>query len=453
MKLARRFLLLTTSIILVPVLVGAALGIAQWLTAGWTASVDSYASARRWADEITEAEEIERVVELIDRRPGWLEVAVVSSENTVSLSTIEGIPIGSELELAKILSRGTAQKRTASELFLTGLSAVPEGAFFVSQFRRPEFIGGLPAWLPVVAGPFLLLTPVIIISLWILRDLRRSILTLRDAAVRIGSGDLDFKLDTAGNDEFAEVRSSFESMRQTIRDEYARRARFTMGVSHDLKTPLALIKGYAEAIEDGYAADPATLERYVGIIRERSDLLQERITHLIEFLKLETGEWFSTLKPTELHGFLVDYAAAAAADARLAGAELETHIDLPRDLIVEFDPVLVRRALENLVQNAAHHGSLDKPVQVKAEADETTITIAVTNTVAVGEREASLDLLSEPLYRGDASRNTPGFGLGLAIVRSVVESHGWSIELKRPGNEAVSFVISIPRTGIQNNPQ
>ncbi|MFP4550705.1 MAG: ATP-binding protein [Spirochaetales bacterium] len=445
MKLARRFLLLTTSIILVPVLVGAALGIAQWLTAGWTASVDSYASARRWAEEITAAEQIEQVIELLDRRPGWLEVAVISSQNSVTLSTISELPVGSELNLATFLNEDVGTETFLGELFVTALSAEPEGAFLVTQFRRPEFIGGLPAWVPVVVGPFLLLTPVIAISLWILRDLRRSILTLRDAAVRIGSGDLDFELDPSGNDEFAEVRASFESMRRTIRDEYARRARFTMGVSHDLKTPLALIKGYAEAIEDGYAADPATLGRYVGIIRERSDLLQERITHLIEFLKLETGEWFTTLKPIELRAFLVEFAAAAAADVRLAGAELEASIDLPRDLILRFDPVLVRRALENLVQNAARHGIREEPVRFTARADQAAVTITVANAVVVGERETSLELLSEPLYRGDASRHTPGFGLGLAIVRSVVESHGWSIELGRETDRSIAFLISIPR--------
>jgi signal transduction histidine kinase len=451
MKLARRFLLLTTSIILVPVLIGAALGIAQWLTAGWTASVDSFANARRWAEEIKEEEQIDRVAELLDRRPGWLEVAVVSSDNIVSLSTIPEIPVGSRLDLPTVVTRGPDGGSDANELFITGLRADPEGAFLVTQFSRPEFIGGLPGWVPVVVAPFLLLTPVIVISLWILRDLRRSILTLRDAAVRIGSGDLDFKLDSAGNDEFAEVRSSFESMRQTIRDEYARRARFTMGVSHDLKTPLALIKGYAEAIEDGYATDPGTLERYIRIIRERSDLLQERIAHLIEFLKLETGEWFSTLRPIHLEAFLVDFADAAAADVRLAGGELETSIDLPEDLVLRFDPVLVRRALENLVQNAAHHGSPDDPVRLTAGVDEQAVTIAVTNAVGAeatqGDAVANgtLELLSEPLYRGDASRHTPGFGLGLAIVRSVVESHGWSIQLERPGDRVVTFVISISR--------
>lgn len=418
-------MMLTLTIVAGPIIVAGALGLAQWLTEGWTRSFGGYTSARRWLDRALVVAADEGALSLLDRTPGGVELALIDHEGSVVASQIDEIAAGDTLALETLLA-DLQLARVRPEVLVLDLADESGAAFLIALFRRPRVFESRPPWLPVVVTPIALLTPVVAMSIWILRDLRRSIITLRDAAVRIGSGDLDFHLDTTGNDEFAEVRSSFETMRRTIRDEYERRARFTMGVSHDLKTPLALIRGYAEAIEDGLADDPEKLERYVRIIRDRSDLLQERIAHLIEFLKMETGEWLSTLKPMRIRGFLEEAVDAARADARLAGRTVEASIDLDADLVVRLDPVLVRRALENLVANALGHSDEGAWVRIEAGIEGDELVIAVSNR---GEPIAAdrLDLLAEPLYRGDAARQTPGFGLGLAIVRSVVESHGWRL--------------------------
>lgn len=446
MKLGTRFVLLSLSIFAVPIVLAVALGIGQWLTDDWTRSVGSYTAARRWIGSVVRDEAADHPASLLAARPKGIDLAVVAPDGEVLDSTITEVAAGSRVAVGDLMD-ALREPGIEREIILT---RTMDGSVLVASLARPRALEWRAPWVPTVLAPVLFLTPMIGISLWIVRDLRRSIVTLRDAAVRIAAGDLDFELDTSGNDEFAELRASFETMRRTIRDEYARRARFTMGVSHDLKTPLSLIKGYAEAIEDGLAADPETLARSVRIIRERSDLLQERISHLIEFLKLDTGEWHSTLRPIAIGRFLEETAATAVADAKLVGREVVAQIDLPTGRIVRLDPVLVRRALENLVQNALEHSDGAHPVGVEARFVGKAIRITVANRGETLSAE-SLELLSEPLYRGDAARSRPGFGLGLSIVRSVVESHGWSLAIDDSSPGESRFVITIPETPAESS--
>lgn len=476
MRLRARFVLLTASIVAVPVVIAIGLGLVQWATAGFTHSLGGYTSARRWLDRQVDGVEPGDYSSLATETPSNVDVLVVDRDDEVVASGAEDFDVGQRFDLSRFAARPVSSIGANSlSAFSEGESEIivldlpdPEG-YVVARFGVPRAFGVRQIRFPgVVFFPVILLTPVIIISIWILRDIRRSIFTLRDAAVRISSGDLDFELPIEREDEFAEVTSAFETMRRTIREEYARRARFTMGVSHDLKTPLALIKGYAEAIEDGYADDPEALSKYIRIIRERSDLLQERITHLIEFLRFETGEWKSTLQSVSIGSFLREFASDAAADATLQNRKVQSHISLPEETVVRLDPVLVRRALENLVRNALYYGApaaddraavrggapADVRIQARvvggAEVDgaeatpeDSRIRLVVANGGGALPAE-SLERLSEPLFRGDAARQAPGFGLGLSIVRAVVESHGWRLSIDDSDPAETRFVIEIP---------
>ena len=133
-----------------------------------------------------------------------------------------------------------------------------------------------------------------LMSLLILRSLNGSILKLEGATRRIAEGDLDFELPARGNDQIASLTRSFDSMRRALKEEYARRSRFIMGVSHDLRTPLTLIQGYVEAISDGFAAEPDAQKKYLSIILDKTHALEAMIGELIEFVKMETGEWRMT---------------------------------------------------------------------------------------------------------------------------------------------------------------
>ena len=98
-------------------------------------------------------------------------------------------------------------------------------------------------------------------------------------------GELDFEIEKEGKDELSLLLESFDSMRLALKEEQARKSRFIMAVSLDLKTPLTSIKGYIEAIQDGLVKDSETFNKYIGIISGKSVVLEERISSLIDFVQ------------------------------------------------------------------------------------------------------------------------------------------------------------------------
>ena len=285
-----------------------------------------------------------------------------------------------------------------------------------------------------------------LMSFLILRSLNRSILTLEGATRRIAGGDLDFELPVRGNDQIASLTRSFDSMRRALKEEYARRARFIMGVSHDLKTPLTLIQGYVEAIADGYAAEPDAQKRYLSIILDKTRALEGMIADLIEFVRMETGEWRMTHHDVAMRSFLADIARRFAEDALILKRDFATTIDVPDGVTVRMDAGLFSRALENLVGNAIRYTEENGKVTMSArqEAGEVVLSIADTGIGIPGE---DLSRIFDPFYRGTNSRREQGFGLGLTTVKSIIESHGWSIGVASEVGTGTTFTIRMPAAG------
>jgi signal transduction histidine kinase len=271
------------------------------------------------------------------------------------------------------------------------------------------------------------------------------VMTLEASTRRIAAGELDVAVDVRGSNEITSLTSSLNRMRLALKDEESRRARFIMGVSHDLKTPLALIKGYAEAIGDGMAEDPESLERSVEIIGSKVDQLEGMIDDLIGFVKVNTGEWRRKLEPVELEPFLTTYAKRVLADTELLDRRSESRITLPTDLAVPMDDRLVLRALENLVNNAVRYTAPGALVRLDARVEGSRAVIEIADD-GPGMDAEELDRIFDPFYRGSASRREQGMGLGLSVVKGVVDSHGWDISVSSKKGAGSVFRISIPLT-------
>lgn len=266
----------------------------------------------------------------------------------------------------------------------------------------------------------------IIISLFIIRSINNSISRLEEATGKIASGNLDFEIDTKGQDKFGSLARSLDTMRDQIKMEYDRRNRFFMGISHDLKTPLASITGYADALTEGMAEDRKSMDKYLKIIKDKSHLLEQRITHLIHYLKLSNYDFQTSLEEKSLSHFLRSFLEVQSEEAGFHGHKLEGNIKITDDLLIQFDEELLGRALENLLQNAFRYGSENESVNLSCYRAYDHIVFVIENK-GMKIPEEQLKHLFEPFFRGDKARKGDGFGLGLASVKSIVESHGWSI--------------------------
>lgn len=301
-----------------------------------------------------------------------------------------------------------------------------------------------------VFGPLIPLIILVVLFLFLitmstltLRSVRRSILTFEDATRRVSEGDLSFSIDIPENDTFSSLALSFETMRDRVWEEYNRRTRFFMGVSHDLKTPLSSISGYTDALLDEVSEDPELKRRYLEIIRNKSHLLLRRINRLIEYIRITNGEYKSSLKPGSLKTFLVDFLAMQKEEAGFSGKELEVEIELEENRQLRFDPDLLGRAIENLLQNAFAYGRPGTPVTISCRQENEKINFSIANQIESAPEEDELPLLFEPFYRGDSARHGDGFGLGLASVKSIVDAHGWSISARLMGENVLVFMIEI----------
>jgi signal transduction histidine kinase len=298
---------------------------------------------------------------------------------------------------------------------------------------------------------------VIIMALLIARSITQSVLVLEQATRRIAAGELDTAIDIKGSNEITSLTSSLNHMRLALKEDEQRRSRFIMGITHDLKTPLALIKGYAEAIGDGVTADPVSRLRSVEIIAAKVDQLEGMIDDLIDFVRVDSGEWRRALVKVNLAAFLSSFTKRVKDDAELLNRRVEVNIDIPADLLIPMDERLAVRALENLVNNSLRYTQEGGLVRIAAymegrsgQGPRSAAVIEVSDN-GPGIDEKDLPHVFEVFYRGSASRREQGMGLGLSVVKGVADSHGWEISVESGGSGAHESSGTNDSSGLQGS--
>jgi signal transduction histidine kinase len=382
--------------------------------------------------------------------PAWLDLVVTDEEGLVVFSTIPAIDPGKIAGLVEVATIAS--------------SLLPSGSFFsdaveLNGRRRgtwyailpvdaARFLAGERAPLLRFFGLALFAAFAFLFGIVVAAALASEIGRLEKAAIAIAAGDLETPIVSRGAREIIRLASAMNGMRMALREDLGRRARFLAAVSHDLRTPITSIGGYLEAIEDGLAAEPATLTRYVSIMKEKTAVLEERIGGLIEFARLETGEWRLGFENRSLRELVGDFARAAAEECALVDSTLVAELDELGDLEVRADPRLLARAFENLVSNALRHGPSRGVVRIGSRLlgsreGEMTVRIDIDDEgegVAPAERE----LIFEAFWRGDPARPDEGSGLGLYIARSIIRGHDWDLFVESSAGGGGRFSISIP---------
>jgi signal transduction histidine kinase len=251
------------------------------------------------------------------------------------------------------------------------------------------------------------------------------------AARRITVGNLDFTLPTSRVREVADVRDAFDAMGRGLRESIGRQAeleeerRFFIGaIAHDLRTPLFALRGTLVGLEQGLATSPEKAAHYVTVCRQKADQLDRLVEDLFAYTK---AEYMAQIIRRERLDFsvLMDEAVDGFAPlARDKGVTL-TRAAPDGHCMAEGDAHLLERAVENLLDNALRHTPTGGEIVVHWRAESGRLIFTVADT---GPGIAARDLphLFDPLYRGEASRNreTGGAGLGLAIARRILRSHG-----------------------------
>jgi signal transduction histidine kinase len=448
MRLQRKFTILVVTIIIIPILVALVVAYFQFIYLQKNQMIFNRTYVMKWVNRrLNPFKETPFVQEPEEALPKGMDIMIFDSDMNVLASSFESFSVGDHLTAEEI----SHFMETHMDRYQYFLEALPvEDAELRMLIRVEKRDESQPIRL-FSLGTFvylflLLLGLAAIVSSVMLSSTNKSIQNLEEATKKIAAGNLDFTLQTEGDDELASLTSSFDSMRKALKEELARRSRFLMAVSHDLKTPLTSIEGYIEAISDGFADDPELLKRYLHIVQDKSKVLESRILELIDFVKMETGEWQLTQSEINLKDFLLEAAKNYKDDASVLGRDFYYSIDIGENLTVSADGNLVSRALENLFNNAVRYTEHGDTIWMRAFRSKNEVTVQIEDG-GPGIPKEEVDLIFDAFYRGSKSRREQGFGLGLSIVRSILQAHTWDIDVQSQTNVGTVFSIHIPLDG------
>ena len=227
---------------------------------------------------------------------------------------------------------------------------------------------------------------------------------------------------------------------------------FVANVSHELKTPIATIKGFVETLLDGAMNEPEDNLRFLSIVAKQADRLEAIIEDLLALSRIEQSEDSGALplEPTRI----ADLLATACSDCMPRAAEqgIEMNIDCETNLIAEVNAPLMEQAVVNLIENAVKYSGTHQPILICASLKRISSGNKEELTISVADRGCGihpehLPRLFERFYRVDKgrSRQAGGTGLGLSIVKHIVQAHGGTISVESQLDEGSLFCLRIPR--------
>jgi two-component system, OmpR family, sensor histidine kinase BaeS len=268
---------------------------------------------------------------------------------------------------------------------------------------------------------------------------------LVEQAARVEAGDYAARVDTIGRvpAPVGALARGFNTMAARLEADEAQRRTLLADVTHELRTPLAVVQGSVEAILDGiHPAD----ETHLSAILEETHILDRLIEDLRTLALSESGALSLHREPTDLSILVTDVATSFGASAAGASVELKTTIDddLP---LLDVDPVRIREVVGNLVANALRHTPAGGRIGVEvrlADADAKLRSRLIEITVRDTGSGIDPELLPHVFDRFARGAGSPGSGLGLSIARGLVELHGGTIEASSPPGGGAEIRIRLP---------
>ncbi|MGE0489643.1 MAG: ATP-binding protein [Vulcanimicrobiota bacterium] len=350
---------------------------------------------------------------LAERR--WLEAVVQHSSDGVVILDRQGLVVGYNLTMSKLTgwTIGEAAGRPSHEVFPVKLESQPRDQTSLERLGRRHFSQRTE---PVEA---------------ILYDRRGE--------------PMDIELSGAPLfDENNQALGWVMTVRDISRRKEVERLQklFLSAVSHELHTPIAIIKGFAGLISDPEVNLSAeTIREKAGIILEESVRLEKMVGQMLEATRIQAGGIQLQYESEDLASLVRRVAQKLAPVLKAANCELE--LVMPHDsILVRVDSGRIQQVLTNLIENATKYGG-GTPIEVKVEWDSRKVTIRVTDSgpgIAQGERER----LFEAFERG-IGQTVRGAGLGLYISKSIVDAHGGTIGVEEGERGGASFYFTVPR--------
>ena len=288
----------------------------------------------------------------------------------------------------------------------------------------------------VIAMVLILIVTAALLIGWLYSSIINPLGHLQVAAENIKEGNLDFQLDVSATDEIGELCVSFEEMRLRLKDNVEEKLStekenrmLISNIAHDLKTPITAVKGYAEGILDGVANTPEKVERYVRTIYNKANDMDKLINELTLYSKIDTNRIPYNFTRIHVVDYFNDCAEEIGLDLEARGLTLSYDNRVEPEVMIIADPEQLRRVINNIISNSVKYMNKQAghiSIRLKDVGDFIQVEME-DNGKGIAQRD--LPYIFDRFYRADASRNsaTGGSGIGLSIVKKIIEDHGGKI--------------------------
>ncbi len=290
----------------------------------------------------------------------------------------------------------------------------------------------------LIAGMLGSLLITIAVSILLAQNVSARLLKATQTAQEFARGNLDVRMPATGNDEVGKLSGAFNSMADSLQRQEQLRRDLLADVSHELRTPLTAINGCADSLQDAMQDDPKAAGRFLQIIQNETARMQRLVSDILDLSRLRSGLTTVPLKPVDLIGLAMEA-------IEIAGLN-EDKMNIRYEFINNADVVLsvmgnedrISQVLRNLLDNARKFSPDGGLISLKLYIANDEAVVEITDR-GQGIAKEELPYLFERFYRSGRGNSTGGAGLGLAIVREIMQAHNGRTEVDSIEGKGTSF--------------
>lgn len=264
---------------------------------------------------------------------------------------------------------------------------------------------------------------------------------LSSAIEEISGNDLSNRVEIQGRqDEIGRLARSFNHMMDKVSASFERQKRFSASAAHELKTPLATILVNLEVLELDGKTSPDRMEKVLTIVKANTERMIRLVEDLMRLTSDKDHEMEEEVELSEVFAITLDELSPL-----IRKKDLTVSIENTPDISLTGSRVMLYRVMSNLLENAAKYNREHGSISIVTGRDDNGVTVKIEDT-GIGIPEEALPHIFEPFYRVDQSRSRAvgGAGLGLPLVKDIVEKHGGEVTVKSAAGEGTTFILRFP---------
>lgn len=303
-------------------------------------------------------------------------------------------------------------------------------------------------WLSLLTAGSVVVLATALVSLLLARQIARPVEALTAISEEIAAGRLEQQVIPSGPDEIQRLGRAFNRMAERVRDMLTRQQAFVANAAHELRSPLTSLRLRLEMLQSYGQSDKGLTRRYLRQMEQEADGLRRLVDLLLALSSLDEGERLPQF-PLDLAPLLYELADEMSPLIRVASLNLR--LDVPPHL----PPVLanaeqIRIAIRNLLDNAVKYTPAEGWITLKACADDGVVQISVADS-GIGIPAEALPHIFERFYRVDKarSRQVGGAGLGLALVKAIIEAHDGRVSVNTQPEQGSVFTVHLPAANLR----